>query len=205
MTTRSSQILIIGAGAIGLGIAWDACLRCYSVTVVEQGDLGQGTSGRYHGLLHSGGRYVLSDPPSARDCGRENEILRRIAPHTIEPTGGLFVSTAHDPGDYPDRWFAACRENRIPVEEISATSALRREPLLTPHLSRAFEVRDASLDSFELLHALARAVRQADGVLLTRHRVVGLVPHGGGLLARILSLTDQSAFQLEAQVVVNAA
>ena len=205
MTTRTSQVLIIGAGATGLGIAWDACLRGYQVTVVEQGDLGQGTSGRYHGLLHSGGRYVLSDPASARDCRRENEILRRIAPHTIEPTGGFFLSTAHDPADYADRWFAACRENEVPVEEIPAAAALRREPLLTPHLSRAFEVRDAALDSFELLHALAQAVTGAGAVLLTRHRVTGLVPHGGGLLARIVSLSDQIAFQVEAQAVVNAA
>ncbi|HKY83620.1 MAG TPA: FAD-dependent oxidoreductase [Anaerolineales bacterium] len=205
MTTRSSEILIIGAGATGLGVAWDACLRGYSVTVVEQGDLGQGTSGRYHGLLHSGARYVLSDPGSAGDCWRENEVLRRIVPHTIEATGGFFLSTDHDPAEYADRWLAACREIGVPVEEIPPGSALRREPLLTPHLSRAFEVRDAALDSFELLHALAEGVHQAGGVLLTRHRVTGLVSHGHGMLARIVSLADQSTFQIEAQTVVNAA
>ena len=205
MTTRSSQILIIGGGATGLGIAWDACLRGYRVTVVEQGDLGQGTSGRYHGLLHSGGRYVLSDPDSARDCRRENEILRRIAPHTIEPTGGFFLTTDHDSTEYAERWLAACREIGVPVEEIPPGAALRREPLLTPHLSRAFEVRDAALDSFELLHALAGAVQEAGGAVLTRHRVTGLVPHGRGMLARIASLLDESTFQLEAQIVVNAA
>ncbi len=205
MTTRTTQVLIIGAGATGLGIAWDACLRGYSVTVVEQGDLGQGTSGRYHGLLHSGGRYVLSDPASAKDCRRENEILRRIAPHAIEPTGGLFLSTHLDPPEYPDRWLAACRETGIPVEEIPPGAALQREPLLTPHVSRAFEVRDAALDSFELLHSLADGVLEAGGDVLTRHRVTGLVPHGRGMLARITSLLDESPFQLEAQIVVNAA
>ncbi len=205
MTTRSTQVLIIGAGATGLGIAWDACLRGLAVTIVEQGDLGQGTSGRYHGLLHSGGRYVLSDPPSALDCRRENEILRRVIPHAIEPTGGLFLSTASDSPDYAAEWLAACRRLDIPVDEIPPEAALRREPLLTPHLARVFEVRDAALDSFELLHALARGVLQSGGTVLTRHRVSGLVPHGRGLLARIVSSADASAFQLEAQFVVNAA
>jgi glycerol-3-phosphate dehydrogenase len=204
MTTRSTQVLIVGAGATGLGVAWDACLRGLSVTVVEQGDLGQGTSGRYHGLLHSGARYVLSDPPSAADCRTENEILRRVIPRAIEPTGGLVLSTPSDPPDYPDKWLAACRTLGLPAAEIAPAEALRREPLLTPRLARAFQVNDAALDSFELLHALARGVEQAGGNVLTRHRVSGLVPHRQGLLARIVSLADQSAFQIEAQFVVNA-
>ena len=205
MTTRSTQLLVIGGGATGLGIAWDACLRGLSVTIVEQGDLGQGTSGRYHGLLHSGGRYVLSDPAAAVDCRRENATLRRLIPHAIEPTGGFFVSTTSDSPEYAAEWLAAGRRLDLPIEEISAEAALQREPLLTPRLTRVFEVQDAALDSFELLHALARGVAQAGGTVLLRHRVSGLVPHGGGLLARIVSLGDESAVQLEAQFVVNAA
>jgi glycerol-3-phosphate dehydrogenase len=180
-------------------------LRGLSVTIVEQGDLGQGTSGRYHGLLHSGGRYVLSDPISAVDCRRENELLRRLAPHAIEPTGGFFVSTAADSPEFADDWLAACRALELPVEEITPAAALRREPLLTPRIGRVFAVQDASLDSFELLHALARGVGEAGGTILLRHRVAGLLPHREGLLARIVSLADGSALQLEAQVVVNAA
>jgi len=205
VTTRSTQLLVIGGGATGLGIAWDACLRGLSVTIVEQGDLGQGTSGRYHGLLHSGGRYVLSDPASAADCRRENSLLRRLIPHAIEPTGGFFVSTTTDSPEYAAEWLAAGRMLGLPIEEISAAAALRREPLLSPRLTRVFEVQDAALDSFELLHALARGVSQAGGTVLLRHRVSGLVPHGAGLLARIVSLGDEAAFQLEAQFVVNAA
>jgi glycerol-3-phosphate dehydrogenase len=163
-------------------------LRGLSVTIVEQGDLGQGTSGRYHGLLHSGGRYVLSDPISAVDCRRENELLRRLAPHAIEPTGGFFVSTAADSPEFADDWLAACRALELPVEEITPAAALRREPLLTPRIGRVFAVQDASLDSFELLHALARGVGEAGGTILLRHRVAGLLPHREGLLARIVSL-----------------
>src|SRR3989304_10340495 len=96
MPAFSTELLVIGGGATGLGVAWDACLRGIKVLLVDQSDLGQGTSGRYHGLLHSGGRYVISDPVSARDCAHENEILRRLAPSTIEDNVGGLVSPPHE-------------------------------------------------------------------------------------------------------------
>jgi glycerol-3-phosphate dehydrogenase len=111
-------------------------VRPIKVLLVDQSDLGQGTSGRYHGLLHSGGRYVISDPVSARDCAHENEILRRLAPSTIEDTGGLFVSAPADPPEFPDRWLAACRETGVSAEEISISDTVQSEPLLNPELTR---------------------------------------------------------------------
>ena len=62
----------------------------------DRADLGQGTTGRYHGLLHSGGRYVVSDPHSATECAEENAIVTRIHASAVEATGGLFVSTPED-------------------------------------------------------------------------------------------------------------
>ena len=143
----STQLLIIGGGATGLGVAWDACLRGLKVIVLEQSDLGQGTSGRYHGLLHSGGRYVISDPVSARDCAGENATLRRIIPQAIEDTGGLFVTTPADPSEFPDRWRSACKDADVPAEEWSVAKALQQEPLLNPPIPRAFHAADAPLDS----------------------------------------------------------
>jgi glycerol-3-phosphate dehydrogenase len=99
MRRISTQLLVIGGGATGLGIAWDASLRGIKTVLVEKGE---GTSGRYHGLLHSGGRYALSDPQSASDCASENKILREIASSAIEETGGYFVSTPTDPLEHPD-------------------------------------------------------------------------------------------------------
>ena len=93
-----ADVLVIGGGATGLGIAWDLALRGISVILVEMGDLSSGTSGRYHGLLHSGARYVVSDPETARECMKENAILRRIVSRAIDETGGLFVLA---PGDDP--------------------------------------------------------------------------------------------------------
>ena len=50
------RVVVVGAGATGLGVAWDLVLRGIEVMVVEQGDIAHGTSGRFHGLLHSGAR-----------------------------------------------------------------------------------------------------------------------------------------------------
>ncbi len=129
----------------GLGVAWDAVLRGLKVVLVEQSSLGQGTSGKFQGLLHSGARYAISDPRTAVICASENLILRQIAPGCIEDTGGYFLSTPADPIDYADRWFEACLANTISAEEVPVERARRSEPSLSPRLSRAFQVRDASL------------------------------------------------------------
>ena len=91
---------MIGGGAAGTGVAWDAALRGFDVVLVDRPDLAEGTSGRFHGLLHSGGRYVVKDPVAADECVAENAILRRVIPDCIEDTGGLFVVTPEDDPAY---------------------------------------------------------------------------------------------------------
>ena len=85
------QALIIGGGATGTAIARDLALRGVSVCLLERGDLASGTTGQYDGLLHSGARYVTDVPDTARTCAEERASLRRIAPHCIDDTGGLFL------------------------------------------------------------------------------------------------------------------
>ena len=67
------------AARTGAGVAWDAALRGYDVILVDRADLAEGTSGRFHGLLHSGGRYVVKDPIAADECVEENAIVRSVA------------------------------------------------------------------------------------------------------------------------------
>ena len=62
------RIIVIGAGFTGVAIAHDLALRGCEVTVVERGPIANGTSGRTHGLLHSGGRYADTDQESANEC-----------------------------------------------------------------------------------------------------------------------------------------
>jgi len=68
-----------------------------------------------HGLLHSGGRYAVSDRASARECIEENEVLREIAGHCVEETGGLFVQRPEDSDDYFREKLEGCREWGSPL------------------------------------------------------------------------------------------
>ena len=131
MVTLSTEVLVIGGGGTGAGVAWDAALRGLDVVLVDRADLAEGTSGRFHGLLHSGGRYAVKDPRAAEECIGENRILRRVAADCIEDTGGLFVTTPFDDPDHADK-FAQPPGNRGECEEVSASQALRDEPLLNP-------------------------------------------------------------------------
>src|SRR6202165_1593998 len=161
-TARSIQteVLVIGGGSTGSGVARDAWLRGFSTILVERRDLGDGTTGRFHGLLHSGGRYAVKDPSAARECISENRILRRIASDCVEDTGGLFVSTPWDDPDYGDLFLKGCQETGVPAEEIPVAEAIRREPRLNPGIRRAFVVPDAALDPWKTVWACARSAEE---------------------------------------------
>src|SRR5579859_6143517 len=147
MRQLTTDVLVIGGGATGTGVLRDLALRGIGAILVEKGDLTHGTTGRYHGLLHSGARYVVKDPQSATECAAENVILRRIMPECLEDTGGLFVVTPADDEAYVEPFLRGCHNCGVPVSEISVSEALRREPLLNPRISRVFEVHDGAADS----------------------------------------------------------
>ncbi|MBS1253212.1 MAG: Anaerobic glycerol-3-phosphate dehydrogenase subunit A [Anaerolineales bacterium] len=211
MKRLKTEILVIGGGATGTGIAWDAALRGFRVVLVEKRDLTHGTTGRYHGLLHSGGRYPVKDPDSARECIIENRILRRTHAHCIEDTSGFFVVTPEDAdSDYPDRFKAACDEVGIPCREISVAEALRREPLLNPRINRVFEVPDGAADSFLATHATAQAARAAGAQVLTYHEVVDLIVQGGEgdqqvVGAKVLDVASGEDVEVHADLTITAA
>ena len=200
------DVLVIGGGATGGGTALDLALRGLRVALIERADLTDGTSGRYHGLLHSGGRYAVRDPESARECIEENRILRKIVPHAIEDTGGFFVTTPDDDPAYADTWLAACHACGIEAEEIPVSAALKQEPVLNPGMSRAFRVPDASSDSFDVLTALGLAIRSLGGEVLTYQEVVGLEMTCGAVAGAVVRNRRTGEQQrLVAPAVVNAA
>ena len=86
------QVIIIGAGASGAGLARDLALRGVDCLLLERGDVNAGASGRNHGLLHSGARYAVVDPRAAAECAREGAIIKRILPQCVDDCGGLFVA-----------------------------------------------------------------------------------------------------------------
>ncbi|HWD70872.1 MAG TPA: anaerobic glycerol-3-phosphate dehydrogenase subunit GlpA [Solirubrobacteraceae bacterium] len=205
MLSLTTEVLVIGGGATGAGVAWDASLRGLDVILVDRLDLAEGTSGRFHGLLHSGGRYVVKDAPAARECIAENRILRRVAAGCIEDTGGLFVSTPWDDPGYADRFVAACGETEVDCEEISVMQALREEPRLNPEISRAFRVPDASMDIWKTVWAMAHGAQQRGSRVLPYHQVTAIRRDGDQVTgARVRDVRAGTELEIEARVTVNA-
>ena len=206
MQTIDTDVLVIGGGATGVGVLRDLALRGVRAMLVEKGDLTHGTSGRYHGLLHSGGRYVVKDPQSATECAHENEVLRRIMPHCLEDTGGLFVVTPADDESYADRFVAGCHATGVPVNEIPVREALRREPLLNPRISRAFEVRDGSADSFLAAHVNAEDAMRHGAQVRTYHVVKALERAGDRITGAVCeNMRTGEEVHIHTSYIINAA
>lgn len=167
------EVIVIGGGATGAGIARDAAMRKFKTLLIERGTAGSGTSGRYHGLLHSGGRYAVEDPESAKECIQENIILKKIAGRAIDDTGGYFVTTADDDLNYSETFFTTCKQIGIPIDEIPVGKALQKEPQLQPTIARVFSVPDAVCDSQMLITMNLRSAQEHGAKILTHHEVVG--------------------------------
>ena len=203
--TLKTDVLVIGGGATGAAVAWDCALRGYETVLAERRDLAEGTSGRFHGLLHSGGRYAVKDPDAAIECIEENVILRRIAADCIEDTGGLFVTTPDDDAAYGDRFLEGCAKTGVPTEEIDTAEALRREPRLNPGIKRAFTVPDASIDAWKTVWALAHAARGRGATVLPYHGVVDVLREGDAVIgARLHDERSGEEVTVEARMVLNA-
>ena len=206
MHTTETDVLVIGGGATGAGCARDLAMRGIRCILVEKGDLAHGTTGRYHGLLHSGGRYVTKDPQSANECARENVILRKIMPHCLEDTSGFFVVTPDDDPAYGDVFYANCQKTGVPVQEISVAEMLRREPALNPRISRVFEVQDGSSDSFLGTHSTALSASEHGALIWNYHNVVGVEREGDRVVGAIVEdLRSGEQKRISCAFVLNAA
>ncbi|MCY0898135.1 MAG: FAD-dependent oxidoreductase [Firmicutes bacterium] len=197
------MVVVIGGGASGLGVAWDLTLRGIPVTVVEAEEIGAGTSGRFHGLLHSGGRYVISDPVSARQCHEENRILRRIVPTAIEDTGGYFVAVGDDTA-YEEAWRKAMDQAGIPAVFVNREVLAARLPGLNPEQRGGYWVPDAILEGFRLLYLLRDNVMSHGGTILTHSRVVAVHEHNG-CVSGVTLRTPEGLREIACSAVVNAA
>lgn len=147
---KTYDVIIIGGGATGAGIARDCSLRGIRALLLERSDISTGATGRNHGLLHSGARYAVTDHESAVECIRENMILRKIAAHCVEETDGLFISLPEDGLEYQSVFVEACRKAGIRADIIDPAEARRLEPSVNPALVGAVRVPDGAVDPFRL-------------------------------------------------------
>jgi glycerol-3-phosphate dehydrogenase len=194
------EVVVVGGGATGVGVARDLAARGASVTLCERDGLGGGTSGRSHGVLHSGARYAVDDPEGAQECIAENRIVRDIAGACVAETGGLFVSLADDDPDYFERKRTACESAGIPVETLDGAAAREREPSLSSAVERALVVPDAVVSPARLVAATAESARQHGATIRTDAPVEAV--HRDG--SRVTGVTAAGE-RLDADHVVNAA
>ena len=200
-----TEVVVIGGGSTGTGTLRDLAMRGFKCVLVEKRDLTHGTTGRYHGLLHSGGRYVVKDPHSAKECIDENYILRKIMPHCLEDTSGFFVTTPWDEPAFGDKFMAACKQIGVPCEEISIGKMLEREPRLNPKMSRCFEVPDGSADSFLATELVAKSAAQYGATVLTYHEVTGIERDGDAVVGvRVKDAVRDEEFIIDCDYVINA-
>jgi glycerol-3-phosphate dehydrogenase len=205
MAADRPHVLIVGGGGGG-ALAHDLTQRGMRVTLLERGELLSGASGRHHGLLHSGARYVLHDPEAAAECREENAVLRRIAPQAIEANGGLFVAVDEQDLSYRDAFLEGCRAAGIPVEVVPASQARAMEPALTPEVRAAIAVPDGVVDAWRLaMHFFATA--RAGGADIRRFtEVVALVTAGRSVTGvEAVDHRTNRKLSIAADLVVNAA
>jgi glycerol-3-phosphate dehydrogenase len=200
-----TEVLIIGGGATGAGIVRDLALRGIPSVLVEKGDYTSGASGRNQGLLHSGGRYAVTDPEAARECISENRILRRIAPHCIEPTGGLFVSLPEDGAQFQADFIRGCAAAGIETELLTPREALALEPRLNSRIIGAVQVPDGAVDPFTLVVENARDAESRGARLLIHTEATALIREGLKVTGvRVCDRITGQEYTIGANWVVNA-
>ena len=206
-TTRfETDVVIIGGGATGTGIMRDCALRGIACILLEKDDIASGTTGRNHGLLHSGARYAVTDPESAKECIQENQILKNIARHCVEKTDGLFITLPEDDLAFQSTFIDACAQAGITTEPLSAKEALRLEPHVNPNLVGAIKVPDGTLDPFRLCASNVLDAKEHGARIMNRTIVTSLIRQGDTVLGvRCLQLSTHQQYEIFAKEVINAA
>jgi glycerol-3-phosphate dehydrogenase len=199
------HVLIIGGGGTGGALAHDLTLRGLLVTLVERGEFTSGTTGRHHGLLHSGARYAVGDHDSAVECIEENEILRRICPGSFEENDGLFVALTDEDMAYYDDFVRGCKECGIPIQELTTDEALLAEPRLNPATKAAVRVPDGTMDAMRMPLRFFATAQYHGAQLYNFMEVVGLIAHDGAVTgAAVRDHVTGTEGEIGADLVVNA-
>ena len=203
--TKQFDVIIIGGGATGAGVARDCSLRGIRALLLERGDIATGATGRNHGLLHSGARYAVTDRESAEECIKENMILRRIASHCVEQTDGLFLSLPEDGLEFQAKFVEACRAAGIRADVIDPKEALRLEPSANPAMVGAVRVPDGAVDPFRLTAANVIDAKAHGAEVLTYHEVLDFLREQNRITGvKVLDRKTGQTAEYRAQVVVNA-
>ena len=214
LSAHPADLLVVGGGINGAGIARDAAMRGLRTILVEQNDLGSGTSSRSSRLIHGGLRYLeQGEFGLVLEANRERRILRRIAPHLVWPLP--FVFPVHE-GDRISRWqlaagmllydILALFRNVRPHRLLGKRGMLEAEPMLRDRgLLGGARYYDAQCDDARLVIATARSAAHHGALVANYMAVTGLDRTAGRVVGAQLEdrLTGERGV-VRASVVINA-
>ena len=215
LSNTTFDLLIIGGGITGAGIALDASSRGLTVALVEQADFASGTSSRSTKLIHGGLRYLKKgDISLVREVGRERAILYKNAPHVVMPermlmpftSNGSFGKTMSGFGLSIYDWLAGVpkkeRRKMLNTNEAIATEPLLDEnELLGAALYYEYRTDDARLtiDVLKTAQNYGATVlnySKADTFLYNGEKIIGI---------KVMDTIASTIFNIKAKYVVNAA
>jgi len=205
MEELETQVVVIGGGASGTAVLRDLAMRGFQAMLFERGNLSEGTTGNFHGLLHSGGRYAVKDQPAAVECIEENRILRRIAPQAIEDTGGFFVVLDDVDEEFLPAFLEGCATVGIPTEVLSGAEALREEPKLSPQIRQAVAVPDGSIDGWDLCLGSVTTAKELGARVFLYTPVTEILREGDRVAGvKAVDQTNGDEYVVHADCVINA-
>ncbi|WP_028863086.1 anaerobic glycerol-3-phosphate dehydrogenase subunit A [Psychromonas aquimarina] len=201
-----TEVLIIGGGATGTSIMRDCALRGIKCMLLDKNDIASGTTGRNHGLLHSGARYAVTDSESAHECIQENKILKKIASHCVDKTDGLFITLPEDDLSFQSTFIHACSSVGIDTQKLTPEEALKLEPNVNPSLLGAVKVPDGTLDPFRLCASNVLDAKKYGAQIFTYSVVQSFIRAGERIIgASCLNVRTNEKFEIFAHEVINAA
>jgi glycerol-3-phosphate dehydrogenase len=204
------DLLIVGGGINGAGIARDAAGRGVKVALVEQSDLASGTSSKATKLIHGGLRYLeFFEFRLVRESLIERERLLRIAPHIVRPMQFILP---HVPGLRP-RWqirfglffydYFSGRRTLAPSRSVRVGSG--SYGALRPGIDHAFSYSDCWVDDSRLVVLNALDAAQRGASIHTRTQFVAATPENGVWRARCTRQGSSEPLEIRARAIVNAA
>jgi glycerol-3-phosphate dehydrogenase len=207
------DVVVIGGGATGVGIAVDAASRGYDVALLEASDFGKGTSSRSTKLVHGGVRYLQQgNLPLVMEALKERGILRRNAPHLVHDLP--FVVPNYKWWEAPFYGVGmrvydvlAGRYGFGESKNLSREETVARIPTIeTDGLRGGVLYHDGQFDDARLLIALVATAAEQGAVLLNYAPVTGILKDGGGFVNGVTFRDEESgeSRDLSARVVINA-
>ncbi len=211
---ESFDVLVVGGGATGLGVAVDAASRGYRTALVEADDFAKGTSSRSTKLVHGGVRYLEQmDIGLVTEALRERGLLYRNAPHIVRNLAFIVPRYKWWEGPFYGAGLKAYdllagKLNLAPSRMLSAQETIAEIPNVeTKDLRGGVRYADGQFDDARLAIALARTAADHGAAVANRCRVTSLVKQDGhcrGAIVRDFGSPGEDEFQIKAKVVVNA-